>query len=169
MNSISIFINSRTKTGVLKREHLHIVNVKHGCSKKGYNNIFHDIVRYERMKSWVIFTQNAILLYCSFLFIENLTFPRLPFHFLSNWPPNPNPKKEKVRKVSPYLISSFFHTLSWRYFLWLAALFFPSNMKGSKRTTTRFGHLCSSTKKSKKTKKQPYDRKFVVKQYIKLL
>ena len=105
------------------------------------------------MKSWVIFTQNAILLYCSILLIENLTFPRLPLTFLSDWPPNPNPKKEKMQKVSPYLISSFFYTLSWRYFLRLTALFSPINMKGSKRTTARFGHLCSSTKKSKKTKK----------------
>ena len=58
-----------------------------------------------------------------------------------------------MQKVSPYLISSFFYTLSWRYFLRLTALFSPINMKGSKRTTARFGHLCSSTKKSKKTKK----------------
>ena len=59
-----------------------------------------------------------------------------------------------MRKVSPYLISSFLCTLSQRYLLRLAALFFPNNMEGSKRTTTRFGHLCSSTKKkSKKTKK----------------
>ena len=51
-------------------------------------------------------------------------------------------------------------------------------MEGSKRTTTRFGHLHSSTKKSKKTKKTPkkqkkiiqrYDGKFFVKQYIKSL
>ena len=58
-----------------------------------------------------------------------------------------------MQKVSPYLFSSFFYTLSWRYFLRLTALFSPINMKGSKRTTARFGHLCSSTKKSKKTKK----------------
>ena len=59
-----------------------------------------------------------------------------------------------MQKVSPYLISSFLCTLSQRYLLRLAALFFPNNMEGSKRTTTRFGHLCSSTKKkSKKTKK----------------
>ena len=37
--------------------------------------IIHGVVRYERMKSWAKFTQNAILLYCPFLFIENLTFP----------------------------------------------------------------------------------------------
>ena len=86
--------------------------IKHGCSKKGYNNIFHVFVRSERLKSWVIFRQNAILLYSSILFRENLTFPRLPFHFLSDWPPNPNPKKEKIRKVSPYVISSFLCTLS---------------------------------------------------------
>ena len=59
-----------------------------------------------------------------------------------------------MRKVSPYLISSFFCTLSQRYLLRLAALFFPNNMEGSKRTTTRFGHLCSSTKKIKKAKKR---------------
>ena len=40
-------------------------------------------------------------------------------------------------------------------------------MEGSKRTTTLMGHLCSSTTKKKKV--QSYDRKFVVKQYIKLL
>ena len=109
------------------------------------------------MKSWVIFTQNAILLHCSILFIENLTFPRLPLHFLSDWPPNPNPKKEKMRKVSPYLISSFLCTLSQRYLLRLAAIFFPNNMEGSKRTTIRFGHLCSSTKKGKSQKKKKYN------------
>ena len=37
-------------------------------------NILHGIVRYERIKNWAKFTQNAILLYCLFLFIENLTF-----------------------------------------------------------------------------------------------
>ena len=47
-------------------------------------------------------------------------------------------------------------------------------MEESKRTFTRFGHLCSSTKnkqkKKKKAKMQPYyDRKFVGKQYIKSL
>ena len=124
------------------------------------------------MKSWVIFTQNAILLYSSILFIENLTFPRLPFHFLSDCPPNPNIKKEKIRKVSLYVFSLFLCTLSKRYLLRLAAPFFPNNMEGSKRTTTRFDHLCSSTKKIAKRQKkkiQSYDRKFVVKQYIKLL
>ena len=58
-------------------------------------------------------------------------------------------------------------------------------MEGSKRTTIRFGHLCSSTKKGKRQKKkeknkkkkkkkkkqqqQPYDRKLLVKQCIKSL
>ena len=64
-----------------------------------------------------------------------------------------------MRKVSPYLISSFLCTLSQRYLLRLAALFFPNNMEGSKRTTTRFGHLHSSTKKSKKTKKTQKNKK----------
>ena len=39
-------------------------------------------------------------------------------------------------------------------------------MEGSKRTTIRFGHLCSSTEKGKRQKKkkvQPYDRKLLVK------
>ena len=42
-------------------------------------------------------------------------------------------------------------------------------MERSKRTTTRIGHLSSSTKnKQKKTKKiPPYDKKFVVQQHIK--
>ena len=38
-------------------------------------NIFHNVARYERMKSWAKFTQNAILLYCPFLFIEKLILP----------------------------------------------------------------------------------------------
>ena len=44
-------------------------------------------------------------------------------------------------------------------------------MEGSKRTTTCFGHLCTSTKKIAKRQKndKPYERKFVVKQYIKSL
>ena len=71
--------------------------------------------------------QNAILLHCLFLFIENVTFP--------------------------------------------PSISFLINMEGSKRTTTRIGHLYSSTtKKAKNQKKiQPYDRKFVVQQYIKSL
>ena len=43
-------------------------------------------------------------------------------------------------------------------------------MEQSKRTTTRIGHLSSSTKNKQKTKKvSPSDRKFVVQQYIKSL
>ena len=43
-------------------------------------------------------------------------------------------------------------------------------MERSKRTTTRIGHLSSSTKNKQKTKKiPPYDRKFVVQQHIKSL
>ena len=37
--------------------------------------IIHGIVRYERMNSWVILTQNVILIHCPFLFIQNLAFP----------------------------------------------------------------------------------------------
>ena len=40
-------------------------------------------------------------------------------------------------------------------------------MEGSKRTTICIGHLSSSTKNKQKTKKiPPYDKKFVVQQYI---
>ena len=53
--------------------------------------------------------------------------------------------------ISNFLIACI---LSWIYLLQLSALFFPNNMEGSKRTTTRFGHLCSSTKKIKKAKKR---------------
>ena len=54
-------------------------------------------------------------------------------------------------------------------------------MEGFKRTTTRIGNLCfSATAKKKKKRKektkqedknkiQPYDKKFAVKHYIKLL
>ena len=66
-----------------------------------------------------------------------------------------------MRKVSPYLTSSFLYILSQRYLLRLAALFFPNNMKGSTRTTTRFGHLCSSTTTTTTTTatKQQKDKK----------
>ena len=128
-------------------------------------------MRYERIKTWVIFTQNRTPLYCSFYFIENLTFPHLPFHFLSDWPPNLSPKKEKMRKVSLYLISCSSLLYLKDTCFDLLQFSFPTNMEGSKRITTRFGHLSSSSEKSKKTKRkiQPYDRKFVVKQYIKSL
>ena len=105
------------------------------------------------MKSWFILTQNTMLLYCSPLLIENLTFPRFSCHFLSDWPPNPNHKKEKMRRVSPYLISSFLCTLSQGYLFRLAAFFFPNNIEGSKRNTTRFGHRCFSKKKAKRKKR----------------
>ena len=62
-----------------------------------------------------------------------------------------------MRKVSPYLISSFLCTLSQRYLLRLAAFFFPNNMEKSKITTTRFGNLCSSTKKIAKRQKKRYN------------
>ena len=61
------------------------------------------------MKSWIIFTQNAILIYWSFLFIESLTFPRLSFHFLSDWPPYSNLEKRENAKSFP--ISNFLVTL----------------------------------------------------------
>ena len=68
---------------------------------------------------------NAILLYCPFLFIDNLKLP--------------------------------------------SSISFPINMEGSRRTTTRLGHLSSSTQNKQKTKKtQPYDRKFVEQQYTAL-
>ena len=58
-----------------------------------------------------------------------------------------------MRKVTSYLIFSFLCILSQRYLIRVAALFFPNNIKGSKRTTTRFCQLCSSTKKAKRQKK----------------
>ena len=115
------------------------------------------------MKSWVIFTQNAILLHCSILFIENLTFPRLPLHFLSDWPPNPNPKKEKMWKVSLYLIfppSSvfylrdtcfdllhFFFLIIWKD-LWelllVFVIFAPRQKKMAKRQQKRYNLMIES-------------------------
>ena len=127
------------------------------------------------MQSWVIFMQNAILLFYPFIFIENL-YSRLPFHFLSDWPPNANPEKRENVKGFPN--SNFSVAL---YFILeiLASSFytFPSNnIEEFKRTTIRIGHLCSSTKiqqkqgktnkQTKQKKMQPCDRKFVVKQYI---
>ena len=95
-----------------------------------------------------------------FHFISYLTDHQIQIH------------KKKMRKVSLYLISQLLYTLSQRQLLRLSALFFPNNMEGYKRTTTRFGHLCSSTKnkqKKKRNKIQPYNRKFVFKQFIKSL
>ena len=57
-------------------------------------------------------------------------------------------------KVSPYLISSFLCTLSYRYLPRPGALPFPNNTKGFKRTTTRFGHLSPQQKKAKRQKKE---------------
>ena len=42
-------------------------------------------------------------------------------------------------------------------------------MEGSKRTSTRIGHLSSSKKQQKTKNIPPHDRKFVVQQYIKSL
>ena len=43
-------------------------------SKRLCNNIFYDVVSYERMNNWVILTQNSILLYCPFHIIQKITF-----------------------------------------------------------------------------------------------
>ena len=104
-----------------------VFELKHSKAREFLTgNIMHGVVRYERMKSWAKFTQNAILLYCLFLFMESLTFP--------------------------------------------SSISFPIDMERSKRTTTRIGHLYSSTKNKQKGKKiQPYDRRFAIQQYIKSL
>ena len=82
-----------------------------------------------------------------------------------------------MRKVSPFLIYPLFCNLLQTYLVCLSALFFPNNIEESKITTTRIGHLCPLTKTSKnkqkkqnkKQKKKDYDKKFLVKQYIKSL
>ena len=113
------------------------------------------------MKSWLISTKNAILLYCSFLFIESLTSPHLPFHFLSNWPPNSNFKKGKIWKVSPYLTSSlpvfylgytcfnFLHfsfLIIWKDLreLLLVLVIFAPQQKKSKKTKRRYKLMIES-------------------------
>ena len=140
-----------------------------------YNNIFHGVVRYERTKSQIIFAQNAILLHCPLH-----RKPYIPvFHFIS-YLSDYEIQIRKRRKCKSFPISSFtvalyfiLFTLSCsRYLLLLSVLFLPNKMEGSKRTTTRTGHLPSSTKNWQKLKKkliQPDDRKTVVKQYIKSL
>ena len=51
------------------------------------NNIFHDVVRYEGMKSWVTLMQNTNQLYCLFhREIERILHSHLPFQF-SIWMP----------------------------------------------------------------------------------
>ena len=85
--------------------------------------------------------------------------------------------KKRMRKVSPFLIYPLFCNLLQTYLVCLSALFFPNNIEESKITTTRIGHLCPLTKTSKnrqkkqnkKQKKKDYDKKFLVKQYIKSL
>ena len=77
---------------------------------------------------------------------------RLPFYFLSDSPPNPNLKKGKMRKASPFLISPLLCTSSYRDLLRVSALFFPNNMEGFKRTIC-IGYFCSSAKVSKKKRK----------------
>ena len=66
----------------------------------------------------------------------------LPFYFLSDWPPNPNPEKEKMRKVSPYLIFPLLCTL---YLIRLSALFFPNNQVKSNNTSNRFDFIVTLT------------------------
>ena len=77
-------------------------------------------------------------------------YRRLSFDFPSEWPKNK--KILKIRNTKFVHISNFplLYALSERYLLPLSALFCPNNMEGSKRTTFHIGHLCSSTKKSKK-------------------
>ena len=94
------------------------------------------------MKNWIIFTQNANCpFYPTILSLpSSISFP--------DWPPNSNPKKEKWRKVSPFIISPLLCTLS----------FFHNNMEGSIGTITGIGHFASSTKtKQQKKKKKRYN------------
>ena len=57
-----------------------IVELKQNKARELKGNIIRGAVREERIKSWAKFTQNAILLYCLFLFMENLTFlPSISF------------------------------------------------------------------------------------------
>ena len=66
----------------------------------------------------------------------------LPLYFLSDWPPNPNPEKVKMRKVSPYLISPLLCTL---YLIRLSALFFPNNQVKSNNRSNRFNFIVTLT------------------------
>ena len=66
----------------------------------------------------------------------------LPFYFLSDWRPNPNLEKEKMRKVSPYLIFPLLCTL---YLIRLSALFFPNNQVKSNNTSNRFNFIVTLT------------------------
>ena len=163
MNSISIFINGRDKTeqstDILKRD-------KQQHFSKCRKTWKDEELSYLNPKCYP-----AILSFS--LHRGKDLHSCLPFYFLSDWPPNPNAKKEKMQKVSPFPISPLLCTLSQKCLLRLSVLFFPNNMEGSRRSSTLLViFTCSSTKKtSKKNKKktQSYDRKVVVKQYIKSL
>ena len=117
-----------------------------------YNNIFHSVARQEMMKNW-----------------DNLTFTS--FISFSIWLATKyKPYKRENAKGFPFLISLLL--CAYRCLLRFSILLFPNNMEGSKRTTTRSGHLSSSTEKKQNQtcrKIQTYHRKFAVKQYFKSL
>ena len=144
-------------------------------SKGIYNNIFHGVARHERMKSWVILTQNAILLYCLFLFIEEKTYI-LVFHFIS-YLTDHQIQMLKKRKCESFPHFQFLRCYVFCLrntcfgFLYFSFLIVWKDLREVLLALVIF--TCSSTKKQakKKNKKkiQSYDRKVVVKQYIKLL
>ena len=89
--------------------------------------------------------ENAILLYCPFLFIENLTFPS--FISLPIWLTTKSKSylNMKMRKFSLFLISLLLCTLSLRYWLRLFAFFVPSNQIKSNNTSNRFNFIVTPT------------------------
>ena len=80
------------------------------------------------------------------------------FHFISCLTEHQiqMPKREKSN-IFPISNFPLLCTLPKRYLLQLSVLFFPTNMEASKRTTTRIGRLCSSTKKQVKKQKKKYN------------
>ena len=143
MNSISIFINGRDKTeqstDILKRD-------KQQHFSKCRKTWKDEELSYLNPKYYP-----AILSFS--LHRGKDLHSSLPFYFLSDWPPHPNAKKEKMQKVSPFPISPLLCTLSQKCLLRLSVLFFPNNMEGSRISSTLLVIFTSSSTKKQAKKK----------------
>ena len=128
------------------------------------------VARYERMKSWFILTQNTILLHCPFHIVGKLTFP---FSISISYLTDHQIQMLKKRKCErfPHFQFTCCHVLCIRDtgfdFLYFPFLIMWKDLREQLLVSVIFA---LQQKTSNKTKKIPsYDRKFVVKQYIKLL
>ena len=142
MNIIHIFINSPAKTekstGILKRDiQQHFLR----CCKTW--KVLSQFLSYLNPKCYPIILS---------LSLQRETYIPI-FHFISYLTDHQIQMLKKI-KCERFTISDplpvALYFVSAMYLLQLSVLFFPNNMKGSKRTTTWIDHLCSSTKKQAK-------------------